>query len=113
MKIWTSEYTFNSPWEKTCHAAMNKYPNPFNPAVEAIDVLQRKVDDQGVLHSRRLLSTSWGIPGWARKIMGFSEAVWIDETSQVDQRNRVFKLQVRWRAGELFGKMRRGGCSGR
>ncbi|KAG8513335.1 PRELI domain containing protein 3B [Galemys pyrenaicus] len=41
---------------------MQKYPNPMNPSVVGVDVLDRHVDAAGKLHSHRLLSTEWGLP---------------------------------------------------
>ena len=49
-------------------AAWRKYPNPFNPAVQGIDVVDRYVDDKGVLKSHRLMSTRWGFPSWATAV---------------------------------------------
>ncbi|EGW15323.1 Protein slowmo-like 2 [Cricetulus griseus] len=37
-------------------AAMQKYPNPMNPSVVGVDVLDRHVDPSGKLHSYRHLS---------------------------------------------------------
>lgn len=50
------------PWETVTKAAMQKYPNPMNPSVFGVDVLDRRIDEQGRLHSKRLLSTEWGLP---------------------------------------------------
>lgn len=47
---------------------MQKYPNPMNPSVFGVDVLDRKVDSQGRLHSTRLLSTEWGLPSMAKAV---------------------------------------------
>lgn len=33
-----------------------------NPSVFGVDVLDRSIDKQGRLHSKRLLSTEWGLP---------------------------------------------------
>lgn len=49
-------------------AAMQKYPNPMNPSVFGVDVLERNVDTQGRLHSTRLLSTEWGLPSMAKTV---------------------------------------------
>ncbi|XP_038864475.1 PRELI domain containing protein 3B-like isoform X3 [Salvelinus namaycush] len=68
MKIWTSEHIFNHPWETVTKAAMQKYPNPMNPGVVGVDVLNRHVDTQGRLYSNRLLSTEWGLPSLAKTI---------------------------------------------
>lgn len=49
-------------------AAMRKYPNPMNPSVVGVDVLDRHVDASGKLHSHRLLSTEWGIPSIVKSV---------------------------------------------
>ncbi|XP_071474818.1 PRELI domain containing protein 3B-like [Marmota flaviventris] len=55
MKIWTSEYVFDHPWETVPAAAMQKYPNPMNPSVVGVDVLDKHIDPSGKLYSHRLL----------------------------------------------------------
>lgn len=47
---------------------MRKYPNPMNPCVVGVDVLERSVDGRGRLHSHRLLSTEWGLPSLVRAV---------------------------------------------
>lgn len=47
---------------------MQKYPNPMNPGVFGVDVLDRSVDTHGRLHSTRLLSTEWGLPAIAKSV---------------------------------------------
>ena len=49
-------------------AAWRKYPNPMNPNVEGMDVVDRKVDDKGVLKSHRLMTTDWAMPGWVARV---------------------------------------------
>lgn len=39
-----------------------------NPCVVGVDVLERSVDGCGRLHSLRLLSTEWGLPGFVRAV---------------------------------------------
>ena len=56
------------PWETVAQAAWRKYPNPMNPGVKGIDVVERKVDAKGVLRSHRLMATEWGIPDWLVKV---------------------------------------------
>ncbi|CAG0883854.1 unnamed protein product [Darwinula stevensoni] len=93
MKIWTSEHVFNHPWETVAQAAWRKYPNPMNPAVIGIDVLDRKVDN-GVLCSHRLLSSSWGFPFWAQNIVGAEDVCYASELSKVDPRKKIFCLKT-------------------
>ncbi|PNI36295.1 PRELID3B isoform 2 [Pan troglodytes] len=78
MKIWTSEHVFDHPWETVTTAAMQKYPNPMNPSVVGVDVLDRHIDLSGKLHSHRLLSTEWGLPSIVKSI-SFTNMVSVDE----------------------------------
>ncbi|XP_029908267.1 PRELI domain containing protein 3B [Myripristis murdjan] len=94
MKIWTSEHIFNHPWETVINAAMQKYPNPMNPSVVGVDVLDRKVDKQGRLHSKRLLSTEWGLPSIVKSIIGNTRTcTYVQEQSVVDPNKKSFELQ--------------------
>ncbi|CAL8402884.1 unnamed protein product [Arctogadus glacialis] len=94
MKIWTSEHIFNHPWETVTKAAMQKYPNPMNPSVIGVDVLDRSVDKKGCLHSKRLLSTEWGLPSIVKSIIGNTRTcTYIQEHSVVDPKEKVFELQ--------------------
>ena len=56
------------PWDTVIKAAMRKYPNPMNPSVVGVDVLDRRLDNQGRLHSHRLLSTEWGLPSIVKAV---------------------------------------------
>ncbi|KAL4655760.1 PRELI domain containing protein 3B [Arapaima gigas] len=94
MKIWTSEHIFNHPWETVTKAAMQKYPNPMNPSVFGVDVLDRQVDAQGRLHSSRLLSAEWGLPSIVKSLIGTTRTcTYIQEHSVVDPKEKVFELK--------------------
>lgn len=54
---------------------MQKYPNPMNPSVIGVDVLDRDIDKQGRLHSTRLLSTEWGLPSIVKSVSFKSQTV--------------------------------------
>ncbi|KAG8447169.1 hypothetical protein GDO86_014581 [Hymenochirus boettgeri] len=96
MKIWTSEHVFDHPWETVTTAAMQKYPNPMNPGVVGVDVLNRHVDSSGKLHSDRLLSTEWGMPSIVRSIIGTSRTkTYIQEHSVVDPAEKTMELKSR------------------
>ncbi|XP_006525959.1 PRELI domain containing protein 3A isoform X2 [Mus musculus] len=93
MKIWSSEHVFGHPWDTVIKAAMRKYPNPMNPCVVGVDVLERSVDGCGRLHSLRLLSTEWGLPGLVRAILGANRTLtYIKERSVVDPAARKMEL---------------------
>ncbi|XP_036060465.1 PRELI domain containing protein 3A isoform X2 [Onychomys torridus] len=93
MKIWSSEHVFGHPWDTVIKAAMRKYPNPMNPCVVGVDVLERSVDGCGRLHSLRLLSTEWGLPVLVRAILGANRTLtYIKERSVVDPAARKMEL---------------------
>ncbi|KAK2855245.1 hypothetical protein Q7C36_007114 [Tachysurus vachellii] len=93
MKIWSTEHIFSYPWETVIKAAMRKYPNPMNPSVVGVDVLDRNQDKHGRLHSHRLLSTEWGIPGVVRAILGTSRTTtYVKEYSVVDPEVKIMEL---------------------
>ncbi|XP_017531016.3 PRELI domain containing protein 3A isoform X3 [Manis javanica] len=93
MKVWSSEHVFGHPWDTVIKAAMRKYPNPMNPCVVGVDVLERSVDSRGRLHSHRLLSTEWGLPGLVRAILGTSRTLtYIKEHSIVDPVEKKMEL---------------------
>ncbi|XP_044743880.1 protein slowmo isoform X2 [Chrysoperla carnea] len=93
MKIWTSEHTFNHPWETVAQAAWRKYPNPMNPAVIGTDVVERKVVD-GILHTHRLVSSKWGFPRWVSAIIGTAKICYASERSEVDPNARQMTLKT-------------------
>ncbi|XP_006008880.1 PRELI domain containing protein 3A [Latimeria chalumnae] len=93
MKIWSSEHVFSHPWETVIKAAMRKYPNPMNPSVVGVDVLDRNLDNQGRLHSHRLLSTEWGLPSIVKAILGTNRTLtYIKEHSVVDPMEKKMEL---------------------
>ncbi|KAL8580342.1 hypothetical protein ACOMHN_039553 [Nucella lapillus] len=95
MKIWTSEHTFEHRWDTVVKAAWRKYPNPHNPVVVGLDVVDRKVDKKGILHSHRLLSTAWSLPGWATRLIGIDQMCYASEHSEVDPQKKIFTLKTR------------------
>ena len=52
---------FSYCWEDVTKAAFRKYPNRFNPNVTGVDVLKRYVDEQGRLHSMRMIISSFSM----------------------------------------------------
>ncbi|XP_077386582.1 PRELI domain containing protein 3B-like isoform X1 [Festucalex cinctus] len=88
------ETTCSHPWETVTKAAMQKYPNPMNPSVFGVDVLHRTIDKQGRLHSKRLLSTEWGLPSIVKSIIGNTRTcTYIQEHSIVDPQEKSLELQ--------------------
>ncbi|PKU32888.1 hypothetical protein llap_16809 [Limosa lapponica baueri] len=77
------------PWETVTTAAMQKYPNPMNPSVVGVDVLQRHVDAGGKLHSHRL-----GIPAIVKSLIGTCRTkTYVQEHSVVDPVKKTMELK--------------------
>lgn len=94
MKIWTSEHVFNHPWQTVIQGQFRKYPNPHNPAVTGVDVFNRHVTD-GVLHSHRIVTSSWGFPSWVIPIVGGDGSGHAYEYSSVDPVSRMMRMRTR------------------
>nr|XP_020452467.1 PRELI domain containing protein 3A-like isoform X1 [Monopterus albus] len=93
MRLWSTEHAFSYPWETVIKAAMRKYPNPMNPNVVGVDVLDRSLDAEGRLHSHRLLSTEWGLPAIVRAILGTNHTqTYVKEHSIVDPEEKKMEL---------------------
>ncbi|XP_059832439.1 PRELI domain containing protein 3A isoform X5 [Hypanus sabinus] len=90
---WGRVQADSHPWETVIKAAMRKYPNPMNPNVVGVDVLERNLDTRGRLHSQRLLCTEWGIPSIVMTILGTNRTTtYIKEHSVVDPVERTMEL---------------------
>jgi hypothetical protein len=75
-----------------------------NPSVTAIDVLDRTIDENGVMHTQRLLSSGsnrWGIPQWVQSVVGNPNVMYAKEQSQVDPFKKEMVLKSR---NITFGK---------
>jgi len=94
MKIWSSEHIFNHSWENVVKAALQKYPNPMNPGVIGVDVIDRKIEN-GSIKSHRLMATQWCIAPWMSKILGGNKTCFASEHSHVDLETKSFSLRSR------------------
>jgi len=95
MKIWESQHTFSHPWETVTKALWRKYPNPLNPHVIGVDVVDRRVTPEGHLFSERLMTTEWGLANWVKKLIGFDEHAYAHEISTVDPENKTLSINSR------------------
>ncbi len=93
MKIWSSEHVFNHPWENVVKAALQKYPNPLNPGVIGVDVIDRQINGH-VIRSHRLLTTQWSLPSWMARILG-NNVCHASEHSEIDIKNKTLSLRSR------------------
>lgn len=95
MKIWESQHTFSHPWETVTKALWRKYPNPLNPHVIGVDIVDRRVTPEGHLFSERLMTTEWGLANWVKKLIGFDEHAYAHEISTVDPDNKTLSINSR------------------
>jgi len=95
MKIWESQHTFSHPWETVTKALWRKYPNPLNPHVIGVDIVDRRVTPEGHLFSERLMTTEWGLANWVKKLIGFDEHAYAHEISSVDPKNKTLSINSR------------------
>uniref|UniRef100_A0A8C2LNG8 PRELI/MSF1 domain-containing protein n=1 Tax=Cricetulus griseus TaxID=10029 RepID=A0A8C2LNG8_CRIGR len=87
MKIWTLEHVFDHPWEMVTTAAMQKYPNPMNPSVVGVDMLDRHVDPSGKLHK-------WGLPSIVKSLIGAARTkTYVQEHSVVHPVKKTMELK--------------------
>lgn len=95
MKVWSQEHVFDHPWQTVVHAAWRKYPNPLKPEVLGLDVIDRKVDNNGVLRTNRVITTEWHIPSWVTRLIGLRNPSYSYEQSEVDTISQRMVLQTR------------------
>lgn len=76
-------------------ALFQKYPNPLAAHVLSIDVLSRHIDEQGRLHSTRLLLKTGGsaVPSWLQSLIKSREA-YVLEVSMVDPRGETMETHT-------------------
>lgn len=81
-----SEVDIKSPWSLVLAAFWQRYPNPYSAHVLTEDVLYREVTPGNLLLSRRLLTKTNRLPGWAERVFPahMARAVYVLEDSIVD-----------------------------
>jgi len=94
MKLWTKEHTFSHPWKNVSEAAWKKYPNEHNTNVTAIDVLDRKVSEDGRLQTTRIFGSNWNFPKLLATILGLPEMCYAVEQSEVNLKEEKMTLKM-------------------
>uniref|UniRef100_UPI003AAFCC3D PRELI domain-containing protein 1, mitochondrial-like n=1 Tax=Centroberyx gerrardi TaxID=166262 RepID=UPI003AAFCC3D len=81
-----SEVDIKSPWQQVLSAFWQRYPNPYSTHVLTEDVLYREVTPSNHLLSRRLLTKTNRLPGWAELVFPahMARAVYVLEDSIID-----------------------------
>ncbi|XP_017821987.2 PRELI domain containing protein 3B-like isoform X1 [Callithrix jacchus] len=93
MKTWTSEHVFDHSWETVMTAVMQKSPNPMNPGVVGVNVLNRLVDPSGKLHGHRLLSTERGLLSIVKRLTAAARSKNNVQEHSVDPVEKAMELK--------------------
>ncbi|KAI8973841.1 PRELI-like family-domain-containing protein [Pilobolus umbonatus] len=81
VKFYQHSFTYDYQWQSVTLAFWLRYPNPFASHVLAVDVLDRYVDENGVLKTTRLVLKKGKVPKWfPENFMKNSEAFIIEES---------------------------------
>lgn len=83
MKKFESSNTFHFNWQQIAVAFWKRYPNRYSRHVLTEDVLDRKIDRQGQLVTKRLFVKTNSCPKWIERLMR-TKHVHILEESVVD-----------------------------
>ncbi|XP_035989323.1 PRELI domain-containing protein 1, mitochondrial [Fundulus heteroclitus] len=86
VRYFYSEVHIESPWHQVLAAFWQRYPNPYSTHVLTEDVLYRELTPSNHLLSRRLLTKTNRLPGWAELIFPthLARVVYVLEDSIVD-----------------------------
>lgn len=87
VKLFTTEHTFQHPFERVTSAFWRKYPNDAAAHVKAIDITDRRIDEQGRLITNRIMSCESALPSWCRAA-GLPQSCFVAECSVVDPKSR-------------------------
>ncbi|KAM0792947.1 hypothetical protein ACM66B_002706 [Microbotryomycetes sp. NB124-2] len=81
--LFEQEHQFTFPWPAQVFAVLNKYPNPLAPHVVSVDVVDRRMLDDGTIRSERLIGVQQDSPKWINKIIGQPDTTFVREVSFV------------------------------
>ncbi|GAA5836438.1 hypothetical protein JCM11251_007079 [Rhodosporidiobolus azoricus] len=81
--LFTTSFPFSFPWPAQTYAVLNKYPNPLAPHVVSVDVVDRRVLEDGTVRSERILGIRQDSPRWVRRLLGAPDITYAREVSFV------------------------------
>ncbi|XP_031175626.1 PRELI domain-containing protein 1, mitochondrial-like isoform X2 [Sander lucioperca] len=95
-RYFQSEVDINSPWYQVLAAFWRRYPNPYSTHVLTEDVLYREVTPSNRLLSRRLLTKTNRLPGWAERVFPahMARRVYVLEDSVVDPQTHTLTTRT-------------------
>jgi len=93
MKFWSINDVFSAPWGCTTEAVWKKYPNDDQPNVKSIDVLERRVTEDGRLLTTRLFGSQFSFPSLIVSLLGLPDMCYAIEYSEVDLKTQTMILR--------------------
>lgn len=63
--------------------------------MKAIDVIDRHIDEEGRLVTKRVMGTQWNLPSWAIYILGLQDMCYGFEYTVVDPKAKTMTLKGR------------------
>jgi len=94
MKFFSSQCSFDYPWDHVSASTWRKYPNEMSTHVVAVDVLRREFDKKtGILTTERLITCRQNIPNWLLAVVGGRNISYVREVSEVDPMQKTLTLR--------------------
>lgn len=93
MKLFEIIHQIPHAWSQVTQAHWEKYPNDHSAHIVSVDTIDRYVDENGVLHTERLLSGKQKIPKFLAKIFK-SDVAYFHEISTLDPKTNVLHAET-------------------
>ncbi|KAG4105240.1 MSF1-domain-containing protein [Neocallimastix lanati (nom. inval.)] len=94
MKLFEIIHRIPHPWTQVTQAHWEKYPNDHSAHISSVDTIERYVDENGILHTTRLLSGKQKIPKILAKIFNSSDVAYFHEVSTLDPKTHVLHAET-------------------
>eukprot|EP00123_Amoebidium_parasiticum_P012611 comp21472_c0_seq1/m.29724 comp21472_c0_seq1/g.29724 ORF comp21472_c0_seq1/g.29724 comp21472_c0_seq1/m.29724 type:complete len:188 (-) comp21472_c0_seq1:547-1110(-) len=89
VRMFSSTHTYQHSWEDVSYAFLRKYPNPLSSHVLGCDVVNRSIDETGVLHSVRLINKKAKDKPRIAEYFTKGSNGWLLEESTIDPNKKV------------------------
>lgn len=89
----TWSHTFEFPWSKVTLASWRKYPSADRPDVLAVDIIDRYLDDEGCLHTIRVVYLKDKLPKILQPVFGGGYGICVEHAT-VDPKNKVMTMKA-------------------
>jgi len=76
-----SQIHFPFSWTEVARAIWQKYPNPMAQHVISVDVLERSVDQNGLIRTERIIGVEQNAPRWVLKLIGSDSHTFVREVT--------------------------------